>query len=246
MSDGSQQGIKPERALGTILGGDPEPDADEGMTRSEMKEGGRRMTGQRLIFLNTETTGLDSDRHEVWEVAYIVRDAERDDVEHCAQLPVSFLDCADPMALRISGFWERRLVADYFSGDAGPVVRFTNDRNASVAVGAWAMAFCRLLAGATIVGAVPDFDVRFLSAFLRRHGLPWTAHYHLCDVENLAVGFLAAQSVTRGAFYPEVRPPWDSDKLAGALGVKLGDDARHTALGDARWARDMYDAVMKP
>jgi len=38
MSDGAHQGITPERALGTILGGDRPPEKDEGMSRQEMRE----------------------------------------------------------------------------------------------------------------------------------------------------------------------------------------------------------------
>ncbi len=37
MSDGAQQGITPERALGTILGGEPAPSEDEGMSREAME-----------------------------------------------------------------------------------------------------------------------------------------------------------------------------------------------------------------
>jgi hypothetical protein len=38
MSDGAHQGITPERALGTILGGEPAPDEGEGMSRKEMQD----------------------------------------------------------------------------------------------------------------------------------------------------------------------------------------------------------------
>ena len=39
-------------------------------------------------------------------------------------------------------------------------------------------------------------------------------------------------------------PPWDSDALSRAVGVNPDDFDRHTALGDARWAKAMYEAVM--
>jgi hypothetical protein len=38
-------------------------------------------------------------------------------------------------------------------------------------------------------------------------------------------------------------PPWDSEVLSRAVGVDPNAYERHTALGDARWARDIYDAV---
>jgi hypothetical protein len=39
--------------------------------------------------------------------------------------------------------------------------------------------------------------------------------------------------------------PWSPEALSEAVGVPVvAAEDRHTALGDARWARDMYDAVM--
>lgn len=38
MTDGAHQGITPERALKTILGGEPAPEDDEGMSRQEMRD----------------------------------------------------------------------------------------------------------------------------------------------------------------------------------------------------------------
>ena len=37
--------------------------------------------------------------------------------------------------------------------------------------------------------------------------------------------------------------PWKSDDLSAALGVTVSDEDRHTALGDAKWAMRIYDAV---
>lgn len=198
----------------------------------------------RLIFLDTESTGLDPDRHEVWEVGYIVRDEDHRDVEAVWQIAPAHLERADPYALRIGRFWERRAKSE------PPGIE-------SFAAQGRAERFAALIDGATIVGAVPDFDVRFLTKWLARCGLPWTAHYHLCDVENLAVGYLRRQldeeSSLRGtgqavspwqALRAVLDPPWSSEALSMALGVKIREEDRHTALGDARWARDLYDVVM--
>ncbi|WP_267595512.1 hypothetical protein [Carbonactinospora thermoautotrophica] len=38
--------------------------------------------------------------------------------------------------------------------------------------------------------------------------------------------------------------PWRSDELSIACEVEPAPpEDRHTALGDARWARDLYDAI---
>lgn len=89
-----------------------------------------------------------------------------------------------------------------------------------------------------IVGAVPNFDTeRIDHQLLHPTGLipPW--HYHLIDVENLAVGWLAA----RGEL---MAPPWKSDQLSAAIGVDPTRFDRHTAMGDVRWVMAQYDAIM--
>jgi hypothetical protein len=67
---------------------------------------------------------------------------------------------------------------------------------------------------------------------LHRNGVLHRWHYHLVDVEALAAGSLG------------IEPPWKSDDLAAALDITVAGEDRHTALGDARWARAIYDAVM--
>jgi hypothetical protein len=67
-------------------------------------------------------------------------------------------------------------------------------------------------------------------------------HYHLIDVEALAVGYLAGRG-SADLFHPSALP-WKSDDLSAALGITVRDEDRHTALGDAKWARAIYDAVM--
>lgn len=42
-----------------------------------------------------------------------------------------------------------------------------------------------------------------------------------------------------------VDPPWESEDLSRALGVPpIADADRHTALGAARWAKAIHQAVM--
>jgi hypothetical protein len=97
---------------------------------------------------------------------------------------------------------------------------------------AWAAQFARLTWGATLVGAVVSFDEERLRRYLRAWGACPGWHYHLADVENLVAGKLGAA------------PPWDSSELSAAAGVDPATFDKHTALGDARWAMALYDAVM--
>lgn len=176
-----------------------------------------------LVFLDTETTSLRPDRR-VWEAAVIVRRDGHPDTEHSWFVLPGHLDLgnADPMSLKIGGFYDRH---PHLGGAEQGVAA-----NLEVDV-LWQVE--GLTRGATIVGAVPNFDTEVLGTRMRAHGIMPSWHYHLVDVETLAAGFLRQP------------PPWDFDGLLGAYGLKYDESERHTALGDARMVRDLYDAVLK-
>jgi oligoribonuclease (3'-5' exoribonuclease) len=186
-----------------------------------------------LAFLDTETTGLDPDRHEIWELAIIYDDKELE-----IQLPVD-LAKADPTGLRIGRFYERRTA---IGGIGERVDRMCRSRwgqdkkfEGGLGVAEWhAPLVAQILDGRHIVGAVPSFDAAFLTRWLNRHGQAATWHYHLVDVEALAAG------------HAQTEPPWNSHDLSSWVGVNPDDFDRHTALSDARWAKAIYDAVMTP
>lgn len=199
----------------------------------------------RLVFLDTETTSLDADTGEIWEVGAIVRTVEHDTdgdqpvtiargEEHHWLLPVT-LEHANPQSLDIGRFHERH---DQGNGTTGSLDR----------VDTFAQRFARLTHRAHLVGNVISFDEERLRKLLRRHGVMPSWHYHLIDCEALAAGYLAG--LRAAAEIPDPRwidptPPWNSRDLSEALRVEPpSDDERHTALGDARWAMRMYDAVM--
>lgn len=207
----------------------------------------------RICFLDCETTSLRPDRR-AWEVGLIVRrdvivkhpdgpDTDgTEDVEHRWLIAADDLDLgnADPMALKIGRFYERH-------------PDFTPIRKAGVS-GAWEAVYPepyvlreveKLTRGAHIVGAVPNFDTEVLAARMREHGICPSWHYHLVDIEALAVGYLSGlrSDEPPGMNDYPLSLPWKSDDLSAALGIQVSEDDRHTALGDARWAMAIYDAV---
>lgn len=201
-----------------------------------------------IVFLDTETTGLDPRRHKLWNVGMVVVNGG-DESEH-EWMWWPDLSTADPMALTINRFYDRAgdaLVApwsDLYDGR----IRYDGDDHdgpAYESMGRVAHNIAHTLDGATIVGAIPWFDVSFLIPWLAEHGHVFTGHYHLIDVEALAVGKIAQ---LHPRVVPEAlavcKPPWRSTDLSLAVGVDPEDFDRHTALGDARWARAIYDAVM--
>lgn len=208
-----------------------------------------------IVFLDTETDGVHPGR-KVWEVAMIRRD---DTGERETSFYVEIdLSTADPFGLRVGRFYDRHPLGRFLSGiDAS-----LSGPGLSAARAAHSIA--RVTHGAHIVGMVPNFDTEVLGNLLRAEGLTPAGHYHLQDVENLAVGYFArckhdaelfvayatgdeerarhAADVERYAALS--RPPYDSETLSRALGVEPpGDDERHTALGDARWAMRLYDKI---
>jgi hypothetical protein len=187
-----------------------------------------------LCFIDTEATGVHPDRR-VWEVAVIRRD-ESGEQEHVWQVSDVDLSNADPFGLNVGRFYDRHALYGAF----GEI-----DLLPERAVAARVEEATR---GAHLVGAVPSFDAGCLDPMLRRHGLIPAWHYHLVDVEAMAVGYLEAMRLygvgENGMDAEPVRPPWRSDALSRACGVAPpSDDERHTALGDARWAQRWYDAM---
>jgi oligoribonuclease (3'-5' exoribonuclease) len=182
-----------------------------------------------LAFVDIETTGLDPYRHEPWEVGLIV-----DDVEYRWQLPID-IDEADPIALDISGYHERRLRnVDFEKG-----MTYRIDANGHLTerqVLDWAGEFAALTSGRHLVGAVVSFDEERLRKLLLEQAVMPAWHYHLIDIEALMVGFLAAR-------YVPVPLPWKSKQLSRLVGVNPDSFAAHTALGDARWAKACWEAV---
>lgn len=202
-----------------------------------------------LAFIDTETTGTDPDLHQVWEVAYILADHDPDQARLTISSRQRFVDAgvdltnADPMALQISRFHQRR--HDQIAPPAG-------GRCPSATI---AQEVARDTAGRHLVGAVPAFDAAFLTRMLRRHGTAPAWHYHLIDVEALVAGYLQgfaagtlrhaedATSAEVAACKGPSAAPWKSTDLAEAVGVTTDPASKHTALGDATWAMRQYATV---
>ncbi len=159
--------------------------------------------------MDTETTGLDPDRHEIWEVGLIAADGK----EHEWWLPVD-VSQADAYALTLSGYYTRG------QGRTSKLSDFATE-------------FRRLTMGCHLAGAVISFDEERLRKLLRANGECPMWHYHLVDVEALAAGKLG------------VGPPWDSEQLSEMVGVDPSEFVRHSAIGDARWAKAVYEAVVR-
>jgi DNA polymerase III epsilon subunit-like protein len=200
-----------------------------------------------LCFVDTETTGLDPDQHEIWEIAIIRRDADGIDWESHYQLRKTELhlaQAADEKALEISRYHERMIVPE----DCGYAQIDGTGKPCAMSYKTLIDDLNRLLTGAVIVGSNPAFDVAFLRTLM--NAAPW--HYRTIDIATLAAGYRYGQAAS-GAYggdflFPGDYPthPYSSRGLSRAVGVQPpGSTLAHTALGDAHWARDVYDAITK-
>lgn len=185
-----------------------------------------------LCFLDCETTALHPDRL-AYEVAMIRREEDGDETETSFFVDVDLSD-AEPKALQIGRFYERHPYGQYLSNRRRLAPAYTDTQ-----MGAYlppriaAPEVARMTHGAYLVGAVPSFDAETLAGLLRRHELlPGWHHRPRC-----------VESLTAGHFGREVG---GLRHCAEALEIEVDPEAEHTALGDARLARSIWDLVMKP
>lgn len=184
------------------------------------------MTDQTIAILDCETTSLRPDRR-AWEIGVILRRPNQPDHEQSWFVDEDDLDLgnADLQSLKFGGFYERH--PDYRDADVQietrPEIGVLSDLEA-------------LTRGAILMGSNPSFDAETLAARMRAHGICPSWNYHLEDVPTLALGWLygARQLI------PKARK---SDQISLACGVDPAKYERHTALGDCRWIRDLYDVV---
>ncbi len=179
-----------------------------------------------VCYVDSETLGLDADVHPIWEVGLITELGE----EHCWQLQITQreIDLAHPKALEISGFHERY------------------DRKKAIDPWEFCLEFDDLTKGVHLVGAVILFDEERLRRMFWKEGMTPSWHYHVICVEALAVGYLCGSFVSNGDYDRRgiVPLPWNSKDLSRRLGVDPDQFEEHTALGDARWARAIYEKVV--
>lgn len=205
----------------------------------------------KIVYLDTETTSLRADRR-AWEIGLIEPDGTGHQWWFTAREDLD-LGNADLFSLKIGRFHER-----FPRGTATvmcPGRCFTSphahrERDVLLRVE-------ELTRGAHLVGAVPSFDAEVLGNRMRANGICPSFHYHLIDVETLAAGYLGAMAQVCERRGPGEIPgaeraaelralialPWKSDDLAAYFGCEVSEEDRHTALGDARMVKALYEAI---
>jgi len=159
-----------------------------------------------FTWIDTETTGLDDIDNDIIEVA-IIR-VEHDGSERIIHSKVKMErpETAHPRALEVNGYTE-----EAWADAADPKVFWQE------------VADSHILSETIIAGQNVRFDVGFLNATFKRHGIDYRMDYHLYDTCTLALEHLR---------------PWMTSislvPVCVALGIPVKD--AHTALADTRLA----------
>jgi DNA polymerase III epsilon subunit-like protein len=173
-----------------------------------------RRRGTRFVFIDTEATGLDHQRHELTEVSWVVR-FEDGRQEERRFFPTHTTDGADADALELTHYDEKIAPQD------------------KTPASEWLTLFLEDARDAVLVGAVPDFDAKHLERMCRKLGLEPTWDHHLLDVETLAMPLIS----------PGPEAPRSLAKTCAALGIPHDKDQAHGALYDALQAMRVFDRV---
>jgi hypothetical protein len=209
-----------------------------------------------LAFIDTETTSLNPESGRIWEFAGIRRDWELDHEGEPAgykETTIWFqidqlLHEADPFALKIGKYYERFGLAGEWEpfqvfGDETVVVDAVKTPAMWPTKGEVVSSFTaaqlieEFTKDCSIIGNVISFDAERLDRLLKAEGRLPRWHYHIIDIEPMVVGYALAKGIPWAL-------PYQSSELTAFLGVPEPDETlRHTALGDATWVRDQWDAL---
>lgn len=197
-----------------------------------------------IVFLDTETTSLSADTGEVWEFAGIRREGDGEEKRLWIQIECD-LGTADPMSLKIGKYYERFGTHGHgyqrvsISTDGGETWSPDSvpDNGSVVDKFEAASLISEFTRGAHIVGNCVSFDAERLERLLRGYLQCPGWHYHIIDIEPMIIGY----ALRMGEKFPL---PYSSKDLTEWLGVPEPDESvRHTAMGDALWVRDQWDAL---
>ncbi len=210
----------------------------------------------KYVFLDTETGGLDVDKQEVVEIAWAVDDGPVKTV-----VPPHDFAKLDPAAMRVNRYLEREL--DKKKLPFGSLFAPNSD-GVTVRNRGWASYRQELqndLAGATIVGANPAFDLPFLRKLFRLGpqgkyqdaAVPEVWKYRMIDVEAMYFqafkGYEACFDDTIEDYVPDRSTEIKTRGLvpiARSLDLEIDEEQTHTAAGDVDLTRQVFWALMFP
>jgi len=172
----------------------------------------------KMIFLDTETTGLDAwkygeTHHEVIELALIVHEEGKEVYRNCWKLLPRRIEVANPVALEINSYNE-----DVWAKEAIAVSeKFINS-------------LCSIMDGGVVVGHNVKFDIGFLRAMFKDFGVKFRFPPEL-DTKTLARMVWGFESLKMDDIRKNVED--------------MTSDGAHRALKDTEDCVFIYDQFQK-
>lgn len=186
---------------------------------------------RKLVFLDIEATSLDTLVARPWEIATIERWPSG--AERRTTIMISDVDTthADPKSLEVGRFDERHV---------------QDGRSRWLREDITALWVARRLAASpehgkpVVVGSnVAGYDLPILTAMLARHGYVPEWHHHPIDLVTWTQAREAESPF--GTISLLEHGSYALSELAGV--PRPAGSVAHTAMGDAMWARDWWDAI---
>jgi len=171
---------------------------------------------RRLLFLDSETTGLDPLHNEAIEWAGILTEPDGTTVIRTFEAKVKpvYPERFDARAKEVNGYTE----------DAWADAPDSKET---------ARALADIAADTILVGQNVSFDENFLKAFLKNHDMKPTWHYHKIDTMNMAWPLIKSGAIEGLSLV----------HLAKWAGVEQVNP--HRAMSDAQCVKDVYAALMR-
>lgn len=178
-----------------------------------------------MVFVDTETTGVNPRFRRAWEIALIRRESNGHERSITVFVRLDDLDLghADPDGLSVGRFADRH---PQNGGALGPGQYLLDEAAAAQLVQEWT-------SGTALYAVNVAFDADVLAALMARQGLRarWFAQH---DIRAYARQHLARTG----------RPAASTEDLSVQCGVELPvARVRHTAMGDADWVRRWFDQM---
>lgn len=172
-----------------------------------------RLYRKPLCFIDTETTGLEPDLHEVIEFAVIrVDPVSGSQTSWSTKIKPEHIERAHPKALEVNGYTPEEWADAPLMSEVGHRI-------------------VELLRDGILVGHNCSFDEAMLKASLKRAGVEGRIPYHKVDTVTLAYEHLV----------PYGLPSLSLDNIRRFLGWSL--DGAHTAMQDAEDAKRLYEIL---
>ncbi len=182
------------------------------------------MKQQRLAFIDTETTGLDVERHEIIEIGCVLVEQDWDTEDGVPSFRVfdefdikikpEQLGTADPVSLRVNGYTNEEWVDAISKEEAMKL-------------------FSEKTVGAIMVGHNVSFDSAFLDKVLKSTGYGNQMHYLKLDTISIAFAKLNLN---------ETIEKYSLRSLCEYFGI--ANEHSHRALSDARATFELYKKLI--